>query len=130
MKRLVVVQTKDAVLIADRNAVQDVKKVVEQIKADGRHEHRVHREVYRPSGEYDSIDAGDRYQVKRITVKPGEGLSVQMHHHRAEHWVVVTGTAKPPPLTVISNCLVKTSHLSRWGRRTAWKTRGKSARFN
>ena len=94
VKDLVVVQTKDAVLIADRNAVQDVKKVVEQIKADGRHEHRVHREVYRPWGKYDSIDAGDRYQVKRITVKPGEGLSVQMHHHRAEHWVVVAGTAK------------------------------------
>ncbi|WP_432212166.1 cupin domain-containing protein [Escherichia coli] len=94
VKDLVVVQTKDAVLIADRNAVQDVKKVVEQIKADGRHEHRVHREVYRPWGEYDSIDAGDRYQVKRVTVKPGEGLSVQMHHHRAEHWVVVAGTAK------------------------------------
>ena len=94
VKDLVVVQTKDAVLIADRNAVQDVKKVVEQIKADGRHEHRVHREVYRPWGKYDSIDAGDRYQVKRITVKPGEGLSVQMHYHRAEHWVVVAGTAK------------------------------------
>ena len=81
-------------LIADRNAVQDVKKVVEKIKADGRHEHHIHREVYRPWGKYDSIDAGDRYQVKRITVKPGEGLSVQMHHHRAEHWVVVAGTAK------------------------------------
>ncbi|HCQ7773684.1 TPA: mannose-1-phosphate guanyltransferase [Enterobacter ludwigii] len=91
---LVIVQTKDAVLIADRNAVQDVKKVVEQIKADGRHEHHIHREVYRPWGKYDSIDSGDRYQVKRITVKPGEGLSVQMHHHRAEHWVVVAGTAK------------------------------------
>ncbi len=84
-------QTKDAVLIADRNAVKD--EVVEQIKADGRHEHRVHREVYRPWGKYDSIDAGDRYQVKRITVKPGEGLSVHMYHHRAEHWVVVAGTA-------------------------------------
>ena len=94
VKDLVVVQTKDAVLIADRNAVQDVKKVVEQIKADGRHEHHIHREVYRPWGKYDSIDAGERYQVKRITVKPGEGLSVQMHHHRAEHWVVVAGTAK------------------------------------
>lgn len=94
VKDLVVVQTKDAVLIADRNAVQDVKKVVEQIKADGRHEHHIHREVYRPWGKYDSIDSGDRYQVKRITVKPGEGLSVQMHHHRAEHWVVVAGTAK------------------------------------
>ncbi|SCC58346.1 mannose-1-phosphate guanyltransferase [Kosakonia oryziphila] len=94
VKDLVVVQTKDAVLIANRNAVQDVKKMVEQIKADGRHEHHIHREVYRPWGKYDSIDAGDRYQVKRITVKPGEGLSVQMHHHRAEHWVVVAGTAK------------------------------------
>jgi len=94
VKDLVVVQTRDAVLIADRNHVQDVKKVVEQIKADGRHEHHIHREVYRPWGKYDSIDSGDRYQVKRITVKPGEGLSVQMHHHRAEHWVVVAGTAK------------------------------------
>lgn len=62
VKDLVVVQTKDAVLIADRNAVQDVKKVVEQIKADGRHEHHIHREVYRPWGKYDSIDAGERYQ--------------------------------------------------------------------
>ncbi|WP_000596675.1 mannose-1-phosphate guanylyltransferase/mannose-6-phosphate isomerase, partial [Escherichia coli] len=94
VKDLVVVQTKDAVLIADRSSVQDVKHVVEQLKADGRHEYRMHREVYRPWGQYDSIDAGARYQVKRITVKPGEGLSVQMHHHRAEHWVVVAGTAK------------------------------------
>ncbi len=94
VKDLVVVQTKDAVLIADKNRVQEVKKVVEQIKADGRHEHHVHREVYRPWGKYDSIDAGERYQVKRITVKPGEGLSLQMHHHRAEHWIVVAGTAK------------------------------------
>ncbi|WP_312946068.1 mannose-1-phosphate guanyltransferase [Superficieibacter sp.] len=94
VKDLVVVQTKDAVLIADRHHVQEVKKVVEQIKAEGRHEHHIHREVYRPWGKYDSIDAGDRYQVKRITVKPGEGLSLQMHHHRAEHWVVVAGTAK------------------------------------
>lgn len=94
VKDLVVVQTKDAILIADRNEVQDVKKVVDQIKTHGRSEHHIHREVYRPWGKYDSIDAGDRYQVKRITVKPGEGLSVQMHHHCAEHWVVVAGTAK------------------------------------
>lgn len=94
VKDLVVVQTKDAVLVANRNAVQDVKKIVELIKAGGRHEHQNHREVYRPWGKYDSIDAGHRYQVKRITVKPGEGLSIQMHHHRAEHWVVVAGTAK------------------------------------
>ncbi|MGV4260077.1 mannose-1-phosphate guanyltransferase [Citrobacter freundii] len=94
VKDLVVIQTKDAVLVANRNAVQDVKKIVELIKAGGRHEHQNHREVYRPWGKYDSIDAGHRYQVKRITVKPGEGLSMQMHHHRAEHWVVVAGTAK------------------------------------
>jgi mannose-1-phosphate guanylyltransferase len=94
VKDLVVVQTKDAVLIADRDHVQSVKKVVEQIKFDGRHEHHKHREVYRPWGKYDSIDEGERYQVKRISVKPGEGLSLQMHHHRAEHWIVVAGTAK------------------------------------
>ncbi|SUW63095.1 Mannose-1-phosphate guanylyltransferase 1 [Buttiauxella agrestis] len=94
VKDLVVVQTKDAVLVADRNCVQDVKKIVEELKAAGRHEHHNHREVYRPWGKYDSIDEGERYQVKRITVKPGEGLSLQMHHHRAEHWIVVAGTAK------------------------------------
>jgi mannose-1-phosphate guanylyltransferase len=91
---LVVVETKDAVLVAHKDHVQDVKKVVNVIKNDGRHEHMNHREVYRPWGVYDSIDNGERYQVKRITVKPGAKLSVQMHHHRAEHWVVVSGTAK------------------------------------
>lgn len=90
---LVVVQTKDATLVARRDQVQDVKKVVEQLKASGRKEHHIHREVYRPWGKYDSIDNGARYQVKRITVKPGEKLSIQMHHHRAEHWIVVSGTA-------------------------------------
>lgn len=94
MKDLVVVQTKDAVLIANRNAVQDVKKIVESIKANGRHEHHTHREVYRPWGKYDSIDTGSRYQVKRLTVKPGESISLQMHHHRAEHWIVVAGAAQ------------------------------------
>jgi len=91
---LVVVETKDAVLVAHKDSVQDVKKVVEAIKSDGRHEHMNHREVYRPWGVYDSVDNGQRYQVKRITVKPGAKLSVQMHHHRAEHWIVVSGTAK------------------------------------
>ncbi|MFV9474469.1 mannose-1-phosphate guanylyltransferase/mannose-6-phosphate isomerase [Advenella sp. RU8] len=91
---LVVVETKDAVLVVHKDCVQDVKKVVEAIKKDGRHEHINHREVYRPWGVYDSVEAGERYQVKRITVKPGAKLSVQMHHHRAEHWVVVSGTAK------------------------------------
>jgi mannose-1-phosphate guanylyltransferase len=91
---IVVVQTKDAVLVAAKDQVQDVKAVVQTLKATGRTEHRLHREVYRPWGKYDSIDTGERHQVKRITVKPGEKLSVQMHHHRAEHWVVVSGTAK------------------------------------
>lgn len=91
---LVVIETKDAVLVAHKDKVQDVKAIVEQIRNDGRHEHMNHREVYRPWGIYDSIDSGHRYQVKRITVKPGAKLSVQMHHHRAEHWVVVSGTAK------------------------------------
>lgn len=94
VENLVIVETKDAVLVAHRDSVQDVKKIVEQIKQNGRQEHVNHREVYRPWGVYDSIDTGHRYQVKRITVKPGAKLSVQMHHHRAEHWIVVSGTAK------------------------------------
>lgn len=94
VENLVVVQTKDAVLVAARDQVQDVKKIVDQIKTTGRSEHHVHREVYRPWGKYDSIDQGERYQVKRLSIKPGEQLSLQMHHHRAEHWVVVQGTAK------------------------------------
>jgi mannose-1-phosphate guanylyltransferase len=91
---LIIVDTKDALLIAHRDKVQDVKKIVAQIKENGGSEHQFHREVYRPWGVYDSIDNGERYQVKRITVKPGAKLSVQMHHHRAEHWVVVSGTAQ------------------------------------
>ncbi|MNQ83050.1 Mannose-1-phosphate guanylyltransferase 1 [compost metagenome] len=91
---LVIVETKDAVLVAHKDQVQDVKKIVEQLKNDKRHEHANHREVYRPWGVYDSIDQGERYQVKRITVRPGAKLSVQMHHHRAEHWIVVSGAAK------------------------------------
>lgn len=90
---VVVVQTKDAVLVVKRDQVQDVKKVVEALKKDKRSEFQLHREVYRPWGKYDSIDNGARYQVKRITVKSGEKLSIQMHHHRAEHWIVVSGTA-------------------------------------
>ncbi|WP_437880990.1 mannose-1-phosphate guanylyltransferase/mannose-6-phosphate isomerase [Pseudomonas sp. LRF_L74] len=91
---LVIVETKDAVLVAHKSQVQDVKKIVEQLKKGQRHEHANHREVYRPWGVYDSVDNGHRYQVKRITVNPGAKLSVQMHHHRAEHWIVVSGTAK------------------------------------
>jgi mannose-1-phosphate guanylyltransferase len=93
LDNVIVVDTKDAVLIANGENAQDIKKIVDQLKAEGRAEHEFHREVYRPWGKYDSIDNGERYQVKRITVKPGEKLSVQMHHHRAEHWIVVSGTA-------------------------------------
>lgn len=91
---IVVVETKDAVLVVDRSRVQQVKGIVEMIKSSGRLEHQEHRETYRPWGVYDCVDSGNRYQVKRITVKPGAKLSVQMHHHRAEHWIVVSGTAK------------------------------------
>lgn len=91
---MVVVQTKDAVLVAAKDSVQDIKKVVSALKASNRSEYKLHREVYRPWGKYDSIDSSHRYQVKRITVKPGEKISVQMHHHRAEHWIVVSGTAR------------------------------------
>jgi mannose-1-phosphate guanylyltransferase len=91
---VVVVETKDAVLVAHKDKVQNIKNVVSQLKAEHRPEWEFHREVFRPWGSYDSIDNGERFQVKRITVKPGEKLSVQMHHHRAEHWIVVSGTAK------------------------------------
>lgn len=90
---LIVVDTKDAVLVAHKDKVQDIKQVVSQLKREKRSEFEFHREVFRPWGSYDSVDAGERHQVKRITVKPGEKLSVQMHHHRAEHWIVVSGTA-------------------------------------
>lgn len=91
---LIIVETKDAVLVAAKDQVQRVKTVVDKLKQDERHEHLLHREVYRPWGRFDSIDSGYRYQVKRITVKPGASLSMQMHFHRAEHWVVVSGTAR------------------------------------
>ncbi len=89
----VVVETKDAVMVAPKSQAHEVKKLVERLKADRRYEHALHREVFRPWGSYDSIDAGERFQVKRLVVKPGGVLSLQMHHHRAEHWVVVSGTA-------------------------------------
>ncbi|NRA52696.1 MAG: mannose-1-phosphate guanylyltransferase/mannose-6-phosphate isomerase [Gammaproteobacteria bacterium] len=90
---LVVVDTPDALLVASLDRVQDVKIIVEQLKQQRRTEATTHREVYRPWGKYDSIDSGERHQVKHITVKPGGKLSVQMHHHRAEHWIIVSGTA-------------------------------------
>jgi len=94
LEDVVVVDTDDALLIAHRDQVQQVKDVVGKIKGSGRTHAVTHRKVYRPWGAYDSIDNGERFQVKRITVKPGGALSLQMHHHRAEHWIVVSGTAK------------------------------------
>lgn len=94
LEDIVIVDTKDAVMVAHKNQVQEVKSIVAKLKSVDRSEWKIHREVYRPWGKYDSIDNGKRYQVKRITVKPEEKLSLQMHHHRAEHWVVVSGTAK------------------------------------
>lgn len=94
VNNLIIIQTKDAILISERTAVQDVKKIVEELKSVDRSEYNTHREIYRPWGKYDSIDRGIRYEVKRIEVKPGEGLSLQTHYHRAEHWIVVAGTAQ------------------------------------
>ena len=94
LDNIVVVDTKDALLVANKDRVQDIKKIVNEIKENHAPLAKTHREVYRPWGVYDSIDNGQRYQVKRITVKPAAKLSVQMHHHRAEHWIVVSGTAK------------------------------------
>jgi mannose-1-phosphate guanylyltransferase/mannose-6-phosphate isomerase len=94
LKDHIVVETKDAVLVVPRDRVQDVKAIVARLKAGGRYEAAWHREVYRPWGSYDGIDAGERFQVKRLTVKPGAAMSLQMHHHRAEHWIVVEGTAR------------------------------------
>lgn len=93
VENLVVVETDDAVMVAAKDKVQDVKLVVDQLKALKRDEAQVHRKVYRPWGHYDLVDSGDRHHTKRIVVKPGAKLSLQKHHHRAEHWVVVKGTA-------------------------------------
>ena len=94
LRDVVVVDTADAVLVAHKDRVQDVKGIVAELKHRARPETGLHRKVYRPWGHYDSVDVGERFQVKRITVKPGAALSLQMHHHRAEHWIVVSGTAK------------------------------------
>ena len=92
-QNLVVVETADAILVAEKSHVQEVKKIVGRIKAERGPEAAHHRKVHRPWGHYDSVDTGERFQVKRIVVKPGARLSSQMHHHRAEHWIVVRGTA-------------------------------------
>jgi mannose-1-phosphate guanylyltransferase len=94
VKDLMVIETSDVVLVTHKDHAQDVKKIVDQLKKSKRTEHETHRKVFRPWGAYDSIDSGKNFQVKRITVKPGERLSLQLHHKRSEHWVVVSGTAK------------------------------------
>ena len=91
---LVIVETPDAILVAHKNAAQEVKKVVDYLKLNARSEHEQHSRVYRPWGWYESVDNGERFQVKRIVVNPSQKLSLQLHHHRAEHWIVVKGTAK------------------------------------
>ena len=93
LEDVIVVETPDAVLVADRTRVEDVRALVERLKRDGRPERENHRRVHRPWGWYEVVDSGPRFQVKRITVNPGQALSLQMHHHRSEHWVVVSGTA-------------------------------------
>ena len=90
----VIVDTADAVLVADKNMVQDVKKVVEKLKNSGREEYKIHRKVYRPWGSYDFVHGGHGFKIKHITVNPGQMLSLQLHRHRAEHWIVVRGTAR------------------------------------
>jgi mannose-1-phosphate guanylyltransferase/mannose-6-phosphate isomerase len=94
VRDLVVVDTEDALLVAHRDGVQQVKDIVARLKAEGRGQAQSHTLVFRPWGSYETVDAGERFQVKRIVVKPGAALSLQMHHHRAEHWVVVRGTAR------------------------------------
>ncbi|MET0065932.1 MAG: mannose-1-phosphate guanylyltransferase/mannose-6-phosphate isomerase [Candidatus Thiodiazotropha sp.] len=94
LDNLIVIETADAILVANKSHSQDVKEIVEQLKASGRSEYEIHARVYRPWGNYETVDECDRFKVKRIVVSPGASLSLQKHHHRAEHWVVVKGTAK------------------------------------
>ena len=109
LEDVIVVETKDAVMVAHKDDSQSIKTVVNRLKAEKRPEFEFHREVFRPWGSYDSIDSGARFQVKRITVKPGEKLSVQMHHHRAEHWIVVSGSAN---VTIDDNTQLVTENES------------------
>lgn len=109
LENVIVVETKDAVMVAHKDDAQSIKNVVNKLKAEKRPEFEFHREVFRPWGSYDSIDSGSRFQVKRITVKPGEKLSVQMHHHRAEHWIVVSGSAN---VTINDNTQLVTENES------------------
>ena len=94
LEDMVVIETADAVLVAHKDRVQDIKGIVEQLRKDGRPEADVHRKVHRPWGSFDILDAGEGFQVKRLTISPGASVSFQYHNHRAEHWIVVRGTAK------------------------------------
>lgn len=94
LNNIVVVETPDAIMIADKDQAENIKSVVKQLDDQQRSEATIHRKCYRPWGHFDAVDEGERFQVKRISVNPGASLSLQMHHHRAEHWVVVTGTAE------------------------------------
>jgi mannose-1-phosphate guanylyltransferase len=94
LEDLIIVETNDAILVANKENIQKVKNVVQELKTEGQSEGINHRKIYRPWGNYDSVVEGERWQVKRIEVKPGASLSLQMHHHRTEHWIVVTGTAE------------------------------------
>jgi mannose-1-phosphate guanylyltransferase/mannose-6-phosphate isomerase len=94
LENIIAIETADAILIVHRDKAQNVKDIVARLKKEGRSEYQIHRRVHRPWGSYEGIDQGERFQVKRIVVKPGASLSLQMHHHRAEHWIVVRGTAR------------------------------------
>ena len=119
--------TPDAVLICPKSASQDVKQIVEQLKARGRELHNSHRKVYRPWGSYEGIDAGDNFQVKHITVNPGAKLSLQMHHKRAEHWIVVSGEAQVTNGDRIFPLEGKRIQpIFRWAPSTGWRIPGPS----
>lgn len=109
VENIIVIETPDAVLVADKSRSQEVKSIVNQLQAANREEHATHRKVHRPWGWYDSVDEGSRFKVKRIQVKPGASLSLQKHHHRAEHWIVVKGTAE---ITIGERVLVLTENQS------------------
>jgi mannose-1-phosphate guanylyltransferase/mannose-6-phosphate isomerase len=131
---MVVVETADAVLVAPKQRTQEVKTIVGRLKAAGRSEAELHRKVHRPWGWYDSIDSGERFQVKRIVVRPGATLSLQMHHHRAEHWVVVKARPKSRAARR-SSCSARTSRptsrsASPTASRTPGRSRSKSSRCN
>ena len=113
VSNLIVVETTDAVLVADRSQSQNVEKLVQQLEANKGEELSLHRKVHRPWGWYDSIDEAERFKVKRIQVKPGASLTLQKHHHRAEHWIVVKGTAEVTCGDKVNRVTEKASTFSR-----------------